>query len=608
MTDIVLPDSASIGDPGHTSDHGLITAAIQAINDGKAELGHTHATPISTGLPLPLFGLALGGFSGAIPEARWNTITTLLGSEGTGTIRVDATWDGIEPTQGTYNFSAMDVFVAAAAARGVRVHLMIGYSPTWANGGASDKLIPDAGHVSNWQAFCYNVALRYIPSGVVTFELWNEPNITAFVGTVNPANYVTRVLQPGYTGIKQAAVELGVEVVVLSAGLAPSATSGGNQSPVDFLTAMYAAGAYGYMDAVGIHPYITPNVDPNYADSGRTNTLTQTWDMWGIMCSNGDSAKQLWATEFGWPTKTGGSGTTTTPTIAAGHLDTWLKRWFGAPWSGPCFYYQDTDTGTDGSVINTYGLADANHVAKEPLFTEFVDQRIAYTASGKPTVEGTWVDAVKSLSPLAWWRFNEKLASSATTADSAGSVTLTKTGTVISAAGVVNDSSDAAYFDGSTGYFTGASTNSLNLNQPHAVAFWHHQTADVGSFPKVFGITGVWNIYYHVANGQFSHSRDGKEVQTEGKAVNYTGFSFLVYVWDGAYGGKWYVNGVPNKVASLASPYAVNTTASTPYMGADASGGNKGQQIIDEVVLFPSYLKDEDVWRLWVGAQRRAGI
>lgn len=608
MTDLVLPDTAHDNDPGHSADHNLLMAAISAVNDGKAELGHTHATPIPTGLPLPLMGLALGSFSGAIPEARWNTIVTLLGSEGTGTIRVDATWDGIEATQGTYNFSGLDVLVAAAVARGVRVHFMVGYSPDWATAGGGDKVIPDPSYVSDWQAFCYNLALRYIPSGVVTYELWNEPNLPAFVTTVNATNYVTRVLQPGYDGIKQAAFELGVKVTVVSGGLAPGATSGGTVSPVDFLTTMYAAGARGYMDAVGIHPYITPNVDPNYADSGRTNTLTQSWDLWKVMCANGDSTKQLWATEFGWPSKTGGSGTTTTPTIAAGHLDTWLKRWFGAPWSGPCFIYQDTDTGTDGSVINTYGLAANDGTPKEPLFTEFVNQRVDYGAHGKPPVEGTWVDAVKDHSPLAWWRFSEKLSSSSTSADSAGTYTLTKNGTIISSVGPVQDSGGSAYFDGSTGYYTAASTNALNLNQPHAIAFWHHQTADVGSFPKVVGVQGVWNIYYHVGNQQFAHTRDGKETQTEGTSVNYVGWSFLVFVWDGAYGAKWYVNGVPNKQANLASPYAVNTTAGVPYIGADSTGGNKGQQIIDEVLLIPSYLKDEDVWRLWVGASRRAGF
>jgi len=44
---------------------------------------------------------------------------------------------------------------------------------------------------------------------------------------------------------------------VLSAGLCPAPSS---YEPYTYLTAMYAAGAHGYFDAMNMHPYITPTL------------------------------------------------------------------------------------------------------------------------------------------------------------------------------------------------------------------------------------------------------------------------------------------------------------------------------------------------------------
>lgn len=617
MTDLVLPDTAHDNDPGHSADHNLIVSAIQALNldvpvqvARKAPLIHKHLTPdvYTTRLPVPLLGVSVGGLGANLSTQRWTTLSNILGADGQGIIRVDAAWDGVESVQGTYNWGLLDSIVASAVSAGIRLHFMVGYSPTWANGGATDKLIPDAGHVANWQAYCQALAARYIPYGVVSYEVWNEPNIPAFVTSVDAALFTTRVLQPAYTGLKAAATAANVDITVVAPGLSPAATGGGSVSPFDFYTTMYANGAKGYFDAAALHPYITPNLDPNYIDGGRTNTLTVAWDVWGVMKANGDSSKTIWATEFGWPNKTGGSGSTTTPTLAQGYLQTWLARWFGCPFSGPAFVYQDTDAGVDGSVENSFGLVANDGTPKSPYYDEYVSQVRKYARRGKVTPAGTWVDAVKALSPIAWWRLGENWRTATTGVSQVGSYTITKTGTILPSPGRTNDGDGATSFDGSTGYLTAASTNALNMNGAHSVAFWHTNVTDVGSFPKVMGVSGVWNIYFHVANQQFAYSRDGKEHQTQAPSVSYSEPVFLVFVSDGSTGVKWYVNGVLNKVTTLPSVFATNTTAGIPYIGADSAGTNKGNQIVDDVVFFASALKDEDVWAMWVGAKRPPGV
>jgi polygalacturonase len=49
MTNIYLPDTASVGDPGHETDHNLLVQALIDINAGKSEVGHTHTAAETIG-------------------------------------------------------------------------------------------------------------------------------------------------------------------------------------------------------------------------------------------------------------------------------------------------------------------------------------------------------------------------------------------------------------------------------------------------------------------------------------------------------------------------------------------------------------------------------
>ena len=63
------------------------------------------------------------------------------------------------------------------------------------------------------------------------------------------------LLQAAYPAIHRA----DVSATVVSGGLAPHGDLGANPNdprhPVNFLKAMYAAGAKGFFDALGTHPY-----------------------------------------------------------------------------------------------------------------------------------------------------------------------------------------------------------------------------------------------------------------------------------------------------------------------------------------------------------------
>jgi hypothetical protein len=133
-------------------------------------------------------------------------------------------------------------------------------------------------------------AAHYVPMGVTTFEILNEPN-----GCESPnltaAQYVP-ILQASYTAIK--AVDS--KATVITAGLCPN---GGDNEPYTYLTAMYAAGAHGYFDAINDHAYSYPDTPLQTSDSW--NPWAYLGQLHSIMAANGDGSKKIWITEFGCP-------------------------------------------------------------------------------------------------------------------------------------------------------------------------------------------------------------------------------------------------------------------------------------------------------------------
>src|SRR5438046_7897375 len=74
---------------------------------------------------------------------------------------------------------------------------------------------------------------------------------------------------------------------------------GGTIEDTDFLNGMYAAGAKGYMDALGVHNYggnTSPDRDPG--DCGICFRRAELYRQ--LMVKNGDGGTPIWATEFGW--------------------------------------------------------------------------------------------------------------------------------------------------------------------------------------------------------------------------------------------------------------------------------------------------------------------
>jgi hypothetical protein len=107
------------------------------------------------------------------------------------------------------------------------------------------------------------------------------------------------MLKAAYQAVKTA----DPAALVISGGLAT--TGDGSSTAVgdlDFLQGMYDAGARGYFDALGSHPYAFGH-DPDYQDAWGL-CLSRVAAQRQVMAANGDEATPIWITELGWVLRT----------------------------------------------------------------------------------------------------------------------------------------------------------------------------------------------------------------------------------------------------------------------------------------------------------------
>ena len=137
---------------------------------------------------------------------------------------------------------------------------------------------------------------------VDAWELWNEQDGAEFwLGGPDPAAYAA-LLKATYPAIKS--VQPGDTVVT-------GGTVGNN---MDFIEALYAHGAKGAFDAVGVHTDTACLVDGpgfNYRDErGRIGryTFSAFREVHAVMSAHGDGGKPIWMTELGWNTQSTAPG------------------------------------------------------------------------------------------------------------------------------------------------------------------------------------------------------------------------------------------------------------------------------------------------------------
>jgi hypothetical protein len=203
--------------------------------------------------------------------------------------------------------------------------------------------------------FVRTAVRRYAKKGVHTYEIWNEPNLAAFWGpSPDPVRY-TRMLKLAYREIKRT----DRRARVVSAGLAPYGRYGEHDArhinPLNFLEDMYAQGAGKSLDAVGWHPYNFP-FGLGFEESSAWSQMSETSpSARSIMAAHGEESKQLWLTEFGFPT--GSTSRDVSEATQAQLVTDAYTMLASQPWSGPSFLYSFQDSGPNKlDVEHNFGV------------------------------------------------------------------------------------------------------------------------------------------------------------------------------------------------------------------------------------------------------------
>ncbi|MEM7031893.1 MAG: cellulase family glycosylhydrolase [Chloroflexota bacterium] len=208
-------------------------------------------------------------------------------------------WATVEEQPGQFRWADPDNILRAAQGADAKILLRIHGVPVWARPSNTSLSHPPIS-LDDFATFMQAIGQRY-RGQVAAYEIWNEPNLNYEWGYRDPSpSEYTALLKTAYQALK--AVD--PDVLVISAGIAPT----GNGNPpeslgvVAFTEGMYAAGAKGYFDALGSHPYSYGHA-PDYAVPNEI-TFDQVAEQRAVMLRHDDGATPVWITEMGWVLQT----------------------------------------------------------------------------------------------------------------------------------------------------------------------------------------------------------------------------------------------------------------------------------------------------------------
>jgi hypothetical protein len=361
-------------------------------------------------------GVVVNGPTGLSPQSD-SQLTGL----GVGWVRGFVPWQEYEPNQGHLNESQISQLEAGIQAlpQGTKVLLDIVTTPAWESGSTNQVMPPH--DPADYGRFVGALAKR-LAGKVAAWEIWNEEDDSLWWASgPDPAAY-TALLKAAYPAIK--AVDPGATVVL--GGL-----TGNNY---EFLSQLYAHGARGSFDAVGVHTdSVCSTVSPyEILRNGRTDQRINRWAFLGyrtvheVMQANGDGGP-IWMTELGWSTSTqvcnaGASAGTKTGGVSPQTQATFLSQAYHClaqdPYVQVGIWYGMQDTEPFDSPRGSYGLLGPN-LAPKPSFAALAD----YSHNGDRLTEpcgGEQGPSIKLTSPKTGVRYTNTLPISVSASDSVG--------------------------------------------------------------------------------------------------------------------------------------------------------------------------------------------
>lgn len=309
------------------------------------------------------YGERLTGMSRADLDATLDDAQDL----GTTWIRVQLSWDTVQPASPKkFDWTEFDPVVAAAAHHGLKLLVLLTFTPQWARGKSCRQRECGPAVPAQFGAFAKAAAARYAPRGVHTWEIWNEPNKRGSWKPKPDASRYVKVLSAASKGIRS----VDSKSRIVSGGLAPSASRDDDLSQLDFLEKFCALGGTHLVDAVGYHPYSYPVLPSTVVAWNAWSQISQTSrSVVSILSAHGAKNLPIWLTEYGAPTDGPGARATRSEPMIGDSPDHVSEEYQAematdavrsaatSPQIDALFWYTDRDLGTDeNDVEDHFGL------------------------------------------------------------------------------------------------------------------------------------------------------------------------------------------------------------------------------------------------------------
>ena len=267
---------------------GMLGFSVSAqVTSGPAPPTNVTATvdapPPSTGTAIDPSYFGMHATNQTADSAMWPTVPV-------GAVRLWDThtaWNDLEPSNGTFNWQTLDMYLNLAQQHNVDVLYTFGHTAAWASSGSNSgcsqfpqSCFPPT-NMQDWDNFVRAV-VTHAAGRIKYWEIWNEANAANF-WSGSTATLVTMATD-AYNIIKTAdpsAIVLGPSV----ASLPPSESA--------FLTDYFSHGGAAVTDVVNFHAH---KVDANNPDT----VLNFVTAVKAVMAQQGLSGKPMWNTEGGW--------------------------------------------------------------------------------------------------------------------------------------------------------------------------------------------------------------------------------------------------------------------------------------------------------------------
>ncbi|MEV6301266.1 hypothetical protein AB0M02_17790 [Actinoplanes sp. NPDC051861] len=314
-------------------------------------------------------GTNLGHYESGVAD-RVDGIDAFFGAGRSPIVRVSLSWQKYQLSRGgPINWTELDDQVNQLRAKGMRVLLMLGYAPSWANGHSGERAeVWFPTEDADWKAIV-DATVAHFGDKVQIYEVWNEPNWVPEFGNYDLKPPVERYWE--LVRIASASIRATCESCTVLAG--GSAYAKSDNTPSQWLGYAYEHGYRSDFDAVALHPYSRWD-GPGVPDCGVSEMqgfgpldglcgeLTR---VRAAMVAGGDSGKKIWATEIGYPT------TLTNPALverARYNMLQALRMWRLASYTGPFLVFTHLDNCADAKESCWYGMVDRTGAKKQPLY------------------------------------------------------------------------------------------------------------------------------------------------------------------------------------------------------------------------------------------------